>query len=157
MKYITVFADASFCFKTGAAGIAVWARTNNRFHRMSQRLTFPVLNSAEAETIALGTGILSALENLAPEPGDRLSVQSDCLHALNAVVLFQCSTQMERSFAVRVDAAVREARVSLHPKHVKGHTGVHDARSYANDWCDREARDRMRESRKLLTVKVGSS
>ena len=37
-------------------------------------------------------------------------------------------------------------------RHVKAHNGTNDARSFVNDWCDKEAKKWMRNSVKLLTI-----
>jgi ribonuclease HI len=150
MNYITIFADASFDDRTGAAGIAVWARTSDKFHKMSKALTFTLATSGEAETFALGIGILEALVHLPHAPGDALSVQSDCEHALRCLILLQCSTEIESALADHVRDAVYHAQMSMVPKHVKGHTGKSDARSWVNNWCDRAARAKMRIARNRI-------
>ena len=80
MKWITVFADASFDHVTKASGIAMWWRDADTINRSAKALTFPVDNSGVAESIALGVAILNALKMA--EPGDRISIQSDNKNAL---------------------------------------------------------------------------
>jgi ribonuclease HI len=152
MKYITIFADASFDHVTGAAGISMWARDAVNFHRASKALTFPVESASQAESVALGTAITVALRVFTHDPGDRLSIQSDCLHALD---LFAPVPQRKKPWP-GIEAAMRsnvleasqQFGLSLHPKHVKGHSGKGNPRSAVNDWCDSEARSQMRKARK---------
>lgn len=154
MNYITLFADASFCQNTKAAGIAIWARDADKYCRRSKALTFAVDSASQAEGIALGTAILFVLREFSYQPGDRLSIQSDCLSALD---LFAENPKRkkplpgcEAALRSRVLQEVQRAGVTLCPKHVKGHEGTKDARSAVNTWCDEQARSRMREARRLL-------
>ena len=156
MKYITIFADASFDPVTGAAGISMWARDAVNFHRASKALSFPVESAAQAESVALGTAITIALRVFTHEPGDRLSIQSDCLHALD---LFAPVPQqkkpwpaIEAAMRSNVLEAIQQFGLSLHPKHVEGHSGKSSPRSAVNYWCDKEARSQMRKARKALQV-----
>lgn len=154
-RYITIFADASFCHQTGAAGIAFWVRDSDRIERHSKSLTFAVQNSRIAESIALSTGIIWALNHFDPQPGDRLSIQSDCMQALELIIgAAKNRTEEEFRMADTVVSAVNRAGVTLHPKHVKGHQGGIDSRSHVNEWCDRAAHACMRLARaKMRTEK----
>jgi len=153
MKYITIFSDASHCHETKAAGIAIWARDADKFFRRSKALTFPVDGPTTAECIALGTAILSVIEEFDHQPGDQLSIQSDCLAALD---LFAGSHRkkpwpaMEADLKARVLKSVSCSGLSLHPKHVKGHRGNVNSRSAVNTWCDVNARKAMRKARRIL-------
>jgi hypothetical protein len=158
VKYITLFADASFCPDTKAAGIAIWARDAYNHRRRSKALTFAVDNAAQAEGIALGTAILFVLREFSYQPGDRISIQSDCLAALD---LFAETPKRkkplpgcEAALRSRVLQEVQRAGVTLCPKHVKGHEGTKNARSAVNTWCDEQARSRMREARQLLEFQL---
>lgn len=146
-RYITVFADASFCHETGAAGIAWWVRDADRIERSAKALTFACNNSHEAEVVALGTAILMALREFPHEPGDRLSIQSDCMGALAVFTEGRRMSDVEAAMKHRVWTAASAAGVTLHPKHVKGHSGGGTARGSVNTWCDRNARRVMREAR----------
>ena len=154
MKYITIFADASFDHVTKAAGISMWARDAVNFYRASKALTFPVDAASQAEAIALGTAITVALRVFTHEPGDRLSIQSDCLHALDLFASTPARKKpwpgVEAAMRANVLEAIRESGLSLYPKHVKGHSGNGNPRSAVNDWCDRKARSEMHKARKLL-------
>ena len=159
MKYITIFADASFDHVTKAAGISMWARDAVNFHRASKALTFPVDDAAQAESIALGTAITIALRVFTHQPGDRLSIQSDCLHALD---LFAMKSQRKKPWpgieaAIRgnVFESIQRYGLTLCPKHVKGHSGNGNPRSAVNDWCDKEARRQMRNARRELSATEG--
>lgn len=158
MKYITLFADASFCDKTKAAGIAIWARDADKHCRRSKALTFAVDSASQAEGIALGTAILFVLREFSYQPGDRLSIQSDCLAALDLFAttpkrkkpLPGCESEMRS----KVLQEVHQAGLTLCPKHVKGHEGTKNARSAVNTWCDENARSQMREARRILAKQL---
>ncbi len=157
MKWITIFADASYCNKTKAAGIAVWGRNATEFLRFSQAISFPVYSNTEAETIAMCTGVIMALETLSPDGGDRLSIQSDCIHAINALRDNKGSTEVEKHFCTKAANAMRDYNVTPTFKHVKGHSGAGNPRSAVNDFCDRNARMRLQEARTSLVKRVNEA
>ena len=150
MKWITVFTDASFDHITQAAGIAMWWRDSEMINRKSKAITFPVDNSGIAESIALGVGILKALEM--SEPGDRLSIQSDNLDALRLYTASRKHTAIENDFMKHVLQEVSCAGITLHPKHVKGHMGNISPRHSVNTWCDKAAKRAMRKARAILSM-----
>jgi ribonuclease HI len=160
MKYITIFADASHCQHSKAAGIAVWARDVDKFYHVSQPLTFTLPGSVQAEMLALGTGILSVIREFDHQPGDRLSIQSDCKNALDLFApVMECKKlyPFASSLRERVLEAVEQAGLVLCPKHVKGHQGNRDARSAINTWCDKQARAQMHRARNMIYVPQNDS
>ena len=144
MKYVTIFSDASFDPTTGAAGIAFWVKDNEKTERASKGLTFTVSSSGEAECFALGTAIKYALREFSVHPGDRISIQSDSMEALE---LLEGKRTAKFTIIGDVLSEVEQSGVTLHTKHVKGHQGKISPRHAVNVWCDAEAKKAMRKCR----------
>ncbi len=151
MGFITVFSDASFDHKTKASGYAAWFRDDfQHIHRISGGHAELVDSSSEAECVALCIAIVSAIRILQHQPGDIISLQSDCIHALKVLQGEVKATMIELQFSAWARVAWLEAGLSLKPKHIKAHTGLTDRRSYVNTFCDEESRRRMRYMRGLV-------
>jgi ribonuclease HI len=145
--YITVFADASFCPKSKASGIAFWCRDDNNILQHSQGIMWDVESNGEAELVALCSAIDFALRHLESEPGYILVAQSDCLEAIEKLDGDKGSNLNQVAFIAMALSELKRRGVILRTKHVKGHTGKEDARSYVNRWCDHNARKQMRHQR----------
>lgn len=126
----TVIADASWCPQTHAAGWACWIAGDGF---KSKGFSGPVhklcdsSNEAELQAVAIGVGLAHQLYG-----ATNILVQSDCTH-------------VEKHFRPLCPPGL-----TLRYKHVKGHTTIKDSRSWANRWCDREAKNNMRYLRALL-------
>ena len=133
-KYITVFADASFCHKTRSTGYACWIKhgSNGKTERFSG-ITKKLSNSTEAEYHALVMA-LSYIDNFIDTENKILSIQSDCIPALDKLRLSFTNYLTEDYELVTF-------------KHVKGHQNSINARSAVNEWCDRVAKEKMAEIR----------
>jgi ribonuclease HI len=151
LAFITVFADASFDHVTKASGYAYWHRDGQNVHRGSGGHAELVGSSSEAECVALCIAIVSAIRTLEHRPGDVISLQSDCIHALKVLQgQIPKMTMIETTFSGWALRVMREHGLSLRPKHIKAHTGLEDARSYVNTFCDEASRRRMRHWRSLV-------
>lgn len=133
-KFITLFADASFCNDTKAYGWGVWIKYGVPPATLvisGGGIGIKDSNSAEVE--ALKAGIREALRlNVV---GKILVIQSDCTGALT-IVMRECGKQMSKS-------GLR----NFYTKHVKGHQGHKTPRNSVNTLCDQLARKEMYEQR----------
>lgn len=134
-KYITIFADASFCPDTKAWGYGFWVKWGAPAQtHVGHGGGAHCPGSLEAEVRALE----AALEWITSEciPGDTkgkfIVVQSDCTGALARI-------QQKFGEFKYVTGAAR-----VYTKHVKGHQGYKCARSSVNTLCDRKAGEHMR-------------
>lgn len=151
MAFITVFSDASFDHVTKASGYAYWHRDHKSIHRGSGGHAELVESSSDAECVALCIAIVSAIRTLEHQPGDIISLQSDCIHALKVLQgQIPKMTMIEAGFSKWALRVVQEHGLSLKPKHIKAHTGLEDARSYVNTFCDEASRRRMRHWRGMV-------
>lgn len=145
-KYITLFADASFCPETKAYGWCYWIKHGTPSTTVIKSGGgLRIRSSQEAEIEALRQG-LREIYAMALK-GKRVVVQSDCLGAL-----FKIGTEL--------DAIKGLGAASAYTKHVRGHQGNKDARSSVNTQCDKLAGIQMRkfrkEKRKMLNPGVGT-
>lgn len=152
MGFITIFSDASFDHTTKASGYAYWLRDDfGKIHRGSGGHAELVESSSEAECVAICVAIVAGIRTLKHEPGYVISLQSDCIHALKVLQgQIPKPSMIEAGFSKWALRVVQEHGLSLRPKHIKAHTGLDDARSYVNTFCDEASRRRMRHWRGIV-------
>jgi Ribonuclease HI len=108
-------------------------------------------NSMDAELMCMANALYTLLIQSELPSTKWIVINSDCKYSFDLITL-KSKNLIGRKVArilkkLRVRMAVRE---SVMPKfefrHVKAHNGTPDARSYINDWCDKEAKKLMRQS-----------
>lgn len=162
----TLFADASHCGATGAAGWAGWMVSDGRTSRIvSGEVEAKLPSSGAAEAAALAGTLREARASGHVGTGDYVVLQSDSLAALGALrwAVPSCRDNPfpgghavprkdhrmgaeARGFIAEAAAIVAELGLRLSVRHVKGHrTG--GGRQWVNAACDREAKAAMRRAR----------
>ena len=141
----TVITDASHCPKTGAAGFGAYIRIDGHPapFQYSGPLKPPTHSSTFAEVRAALIGIWYAAKLGATD----VLIQSDCMtiiHLANGRCKSAGLVALWREAMLRPDMQVR-----LEARHVKGHIAIKDARSWVNDWCDKQAKKHMYNERRL--------
>lgn len=157
IENITVFADASFCHQTKAAGGAYWARGEEA--KASEAFSFKGANqSHESEVIVACEAILRIAKHpelgkmLERGPKTRLVLVIDCL-TVQKVLGGNASTRLcdEAQRLVReVEALHSRLGFWLKVNHVKAHSGQGTPRQWVNTWCDEQARACMQKLRSSL-------
>ena len=148
-RWITIFADASFCGQTGAAGWAGWIKHGPEMGLFIDG-TFKQQprDPGEAELLAMVKSFLYACKWLDPT-AVRFSLQSDCKPALKELAVQRGRTPLSaHATRLLLDEAVARG-LSLHFKHVKGHQKGITGRSWVNEECDKRAKAQMRRERAL--------
>jgi ribonuclease HI len=84
-RTVVVHADASFESGSGEGGWSTAIIDGAATHSYYGVLR-GCQDCSQAELVALAAGARLALQNLTWRPGDQLCLQSDCLHALNALI-----------------------------------------------------------------------
>ncbi len=153
---VTVFADASFRSngppsKDGAVAGLGWYFKSHHMGRHGSG-TAVARTVPHAEILALLAGARAAIQAHG-EPVDLL-LQSDSMAALGAFVFLKCGTVAKTSIPVDKRKALWKVEracildflcefptVRIWLKHVKGHNGRADARSYINQCNDRAAKE----------------
>lgn len=154
VKCITINTDASFHHGFKVSGYAYYIKSDlftftggGNFNKMKPK------NSEEAEIMAIGNALhrLLKMENLPLSKW--LVVNSDSMFGMNKIR--KASTPL----GVMVSDMFIELGKRLHCKHselrhVKSHSGVNDARSWVNEFCDKEAKKYMKlEARRIKRSK----
>lgn len=145
---ITINTDASFNSQKKVGGYAFYIVCD--LFRVQKSGAFKVHpnNSMEAEMMCM-VNALHTLLNQKELPSTKLIVvNSDCLFAFERI-----SRKSQDVIGRKIAYYIRQIRIktainSIIPKyefrHVKAHSGKGDARSWVNEWCDKEAKKWMR-------------
>ena len=160
---ITIFADASFCDKTKAAGWGAWYRgdgmTSGRY--LSGIVPALCTGSHDAEFWGIALALAKVKEALAGQKPRVIVLQCDNVHALAWVKSFLPNampvgvhhetheiTNPPRKVPLAMKPAIdllrgfdQECKIWL--KHVKAHERGASARSHVNERCDKNARYHM--------------
>lgn len=162
---ITLFADASVCHQTGAAGWACWAKTEGKPSFLHGGILdgSAVMQSHDAELAALVRGV-EALRERGWLPA-QIMLQCDNMRPLRVIqgsigawesrhaegkniLLGQISLNaFERQQVERMRPAVEGCKLIV--RHIKGHSSGR-GRYWVNRQCDTLAKKHMRERRTQL-------
>lgn len=102
-----------------------------------------VESSTEAELIALGNAICTAIRKGRLKRGDVLTAYSDCMHAVWHFGGGKTSKGLTHSEQIVVDEVFdfcHQKGVVLKTNHVKGHTSSQAFFARLNAWCDHTAK-----------------
>lgn len=170
---ITIFADASLCPSTGAAGWGAWAIRDGWGRGLI--MGGPIRRNIAASTVAEMCALAAALHQLETE--GRLTdvksfmLQSDSTEALGRFLQHLPNARISQHKAVRqptispqtnTNKVGREAIDAVKKitfgkqvwlRHVKGHNGPEDGRSWVNETCDAQAKKFMRALRSEIRAK----
>lgn len=158
----TINTDASFYPDNG--GIAAWACWIKSSHYLIKESgLFPdgtAPNSSVAEVLAVEQALLMLDRLIAEEP---FLQDQKILVFFNTDSLFTVQALNGNVRKVRYRDTIERVRAmanryQINPRHVKGHSRGEDARSWVNNWCDRESRklasQRKRELNGQATTKI---
>lgn len=162
---VTIFADASYDYRSRAGGWAAWVKAGSQQGQYGHGiLKVDADGPMQAEMAALANGLHLARSMGTLQPGTPVLLQSDCMLALQLIL--SCCDGAGNSAAsgglpvtklkavspnrraipalqLILDMA-KELGLRVWVRHVKGHSGGDDARSFVNSECDRLARADMR-------------
>lgn len=147
---VTIFADASFCHETKAAGWGCWIKNDVRSATYEGVFQVTLDQAREAELCALVNAVHKAVVMTHAPPGSLLVLQTDCMSAIHLLT----GRRKEASISLVEKAAWRKFRELVEAndldwrlKHVRGHQGGKNARSWVNEKCDSLAKAAMRRAR----------
>lgn len=147
----TVNTDASFSPQYNVGGYAFWISSN----LFKKRTSGPLQGSIRCSTDAEMRCILNALTWIYRDQRiTRIIVNTDSMNSI------QCLTEQTtyrssydyhskewihiRKVYSKIKQTLRARKVKIEFRHVKAHSGVNDARSFVNEWCDAQAKNHMR-------------
>jgi ribonuclease HI len=143
---VSVFADASWCHRTGAGGWGGWAKSNRKTVADGGQL-LGAASSGEAEAMAAANAVWLAFARGVASHGDRLVIATDCEAVVRLLNLRSPRTPAE-TLALDYVASVCAARnATFEARHVKGHRPWLGRRNWVNDLCDGLARGGMERAR----------
>lgn len=146
---VTILSDASYCPEYKVAGYGFWIACGRGKLGGGGQITEEVEDTNAAEMMAICNSICYGVDRRLIEPGDRLLVQTDSLAAIDRLQgkrVVTLTPQQERIIAY-YQKVVRGLDLTVVFRHIKGHTGLPEARYVANRMCDKRARDHMRAAR----------
>lgn len=141
---ITVNTDASYSHKKNAAGYAFYIKCD--LFKIQKGGMFKTMPDnpmdAEMKCIANALHTLSSQKEL---PKCRLIViNSDCLNCFGLIKKKSANSTGRKIYNILRELRKKTGMPKFDFRHVKAHSGVKDARSYVNEWCDKEAKKWMR-------------
>lgn len=147
---ITMFTDASFFDKTGAAAWALWAKSQRGVIRSAGLIRRTVIHSSEAELLAIANGLHCVVKSSILERGDAVLIQADNLHALGCIGKQKSIGQFKkprpsmspvmREASESIVALAIEHELEIRTRHVKAHSGTGQPRLWVHTDCDRRCR-----------------
>lgn len=146
---VTINTDASFNHHHKIGGFAFYIRFGNT--RLTKAAPFKgrVKSAHEAEIMAIGNALYCLLHKVELPKAHWLIINCDCTRAMDEIKAGK--TELSKNvrqlwLQLRDRLGVKKAKF----RHVKAHNGTPDARSWVNDWCDKQAKAHMREKAKQL-------
>jgi len=140
---VTVNTDASYIH--GYAGYAFWIVCNEfkvlKAGILRQKVKRPEI--AEFKCIINACHILfkNDCSNV-----NKIIINTDCMNVIHCLSKDQAMINrynLKKEFTVLTNkfySLFKGKNIEIELRHVKSHTGINDARSYVNEWCDREAK-----------------
>lgn len=172
---VTLFADASYHQRTGAAGWGAWIKADGQDPIVAGGpMKRPFTQSNQAELAAIANALWHANDVGALKSGDVIMVQSDCTHALHVLLWYVRGTShrpikdgvpipatrikiahREHECLAVINSLVKSCPMTLIVRHVRGHQKG-EAGKRGRGWVNREvdhiARRGMRAHRDTLEV-----
>jgi ribonuclease HI len=156
---VTINTDASFHQELKYGSYAFWAVCNEFKILKSGVFKTKCLSPDDAEARCIINAlkvVLSANSNIT-----KIIVNTD---SLNAIALLKNDKKIILKYVRHKYHQFKHIRVAysdipfdknrIEYRHVKAHAKASDARSYVNDWCDKEAKKQLRQCLKNETVQI---
>lgn len=144
---VTINTDASFWHHQQKGSWAFWAVCNKFKITKSGVFRGKVKNSSEAELKCMINAVFCVLK--ADVGITKVIINTDSQICMKAIArnnpnssLYKCVTMFRNM----------TKGVAIEMRHVKAHSGVKDARSYVNEWCDTHAKKALKESVKKKKI-----
>lgn len=150
VRCITVNTDASFHPVHKVGGYAFYIICDLFKIQKGGKFKVQPKNAQEAEMMCMANALYALLTQKELPSTNWIVINSDCLFA------FEKIGRKKEGIGKTIADILRKVREQtsvkgvIYPKfefrHVKAHNGSPDARSWVNEWCDKEAKKWMRES-----------
>lgn len=145
LSYLTINTDASFHPISKKSGFAFYIVCNSFKIQKSGNFNTGIDDSLMAETKCIGNAIATTLGRKDLPQVKNIIINTDCLSAVSKI------NNSSEEYCVKIRELIEKLKtrtncVTFKFKHVKAHSNKNDARSWVNDWCDKEAKKMMRKN-----------
>lgn len=150
---VTINTDASFSATHKRGSFAFWIVCNNFKILKSGLLKAKVSRPEQAEFKAI-INAFYVLFNEDCSAITKIIVNTDCLNVIHLLTGNKEAIQRYRLGSWGRDLVSKynsvkgktkhTASIPVEFRHVRSHTGIGDARSYVNEWCDKEAKLKLK-------------
>ena len=146
-KCITINTDASYEYKSKAGGYAFYIVCDLFRIKKWGMFKNPPGSPEEAEIMCIGNALATLLAQKEFPECEVIIINSDCIWGMKKIVAR--SSELSIKVGKIYDQLCEKLKSRGIFRHVKAHSGVQDARSHVNRWCDREAKIYMRQALKI--------
>lgn len=148
VKCITINTDASFNHKQNVGGYAFYIICDTFKITKGGVFKTPPKNAQEAEMMCMANALYTLLVQPELPTTSNIVINSDCLFSFEKIGLKKNGIGKIVAQILKKVRVATSYKKSVRPKfsfrHVKAHNKTPDARSWVNDWCDKEAKKYMR-------------
>ncbi len=145
IKGITINTDASFYAEHKIGGYAFWIKSDLFKITKGGKFKGMIQDSTEAETKCIGNAIATLLAQKELPITEFLCINTDSVQSINRITKRQDKLGIQvNDLWIQLINRLGSKKNSF--KHVKSHSGKQDARSYVNEWCDKEAKKWAKEA-----------
>jgi ribonuclease HI len=148
---ITINTDASFHPEKKVGGYAFYIVCDLFKIQKGGMFKTQPKTAMEAEMMCMANALHTLLSQKELPSTKWIIINSDCLFSFEKI-----KRKSQSDIGRRVAEILRKVRIRMSYmglikpefefRHVKAHNGTNDARSWVNDWCDKEAKKWMRQS-----------
>lgn len=152
---ITINTDASWDPKEKIGGYAFWIKCDSFTIKTSGQFKTKPTSSIKAELMCIANAVYTLCELPELPHTSLIVINCDCLMAFDRIYL-NSSCKIGKMIALKLEELKTKTspqgvtKVDL--RHVKAHSGILNARSFVNNWCDKAAKEEMRRQRKRPSV-----
>lgn len=142
---ITINTDASFHPDHGVGGYAFYIVCDLFKIQKGGYFKKDPATAEEAEIMCIGNAISTLMAQPELPECNYLIINNDCTWGHNRILKRQTGLA-KRVYRLNGELIKKLGKPKFEFRYVKAHNGTPDARSYVNDWCDREAKRFMRRA-----------
>lgn len=144
LNCLTINTDASFYANEKIGGYAFYIICDSFKIQKGGYFKARPQTPTEAEMMCMANAIATLLAQKELPLTKLIVINSDALHSFEKIGKHKKDAIGKKVACLLSDLRKRMSYRNRYPKfefrHVKAHNGTPDARSYVNDWCDREAK-----------------
>jgi ribonuclease HI len=150
---ITINTDASYSIQQKCGGYAFYIVCDSFKIQKSGYFKIHPENPMEAEMMCIANALHVLLHQKALPKTNFIIINSDCLNCFVRISK-NSKDKLGRMIAklirqIREKTTIKGSLPKYEFRHVKAHNGTQDARSWVNDWCDKEAKKWMKIAVKI--------